>query len=65
MTKPRLDSDVEVSRYVAETADRLHDRLADVSSTILRTLEDQIPDLRGDARQCARSRLPARSAHSE
>ena len=50
MTKPRLDSDVEVSRYVAETADRLHDRLADVSSTILRTLEDQIPDLRGDAR---------------
>ena len=50
MTKPRLDSDVEVSRYVAQTADRLHDRLADVSSTILRTLEDQIPDLRGDAR---------------
>ena len=50
MTKPRLDSDVEVSRYVAETADRLHDRLADVSSTIFRTLEDQIPDLRGDAR---------------
>ena len=50
MTKPRLDSGVEVSRYVAETADRLHDRLADVSSTILRTLEDQIPDLHGDAR---------------
>ena len=50
MTKPRLDSDVEVSRYVAETADRLHDRLADVSSDILRTLEDQIPELRGDAR---------------
>jgi hypothetical protein len=50
VTKPRLDSDVEVSRYVAETADRLHDRLADVSSTVLRTLEDQIPDLRGDAR---------------
>ncbi|BBZ45502.1 PucR family transcriptional regulator [Mycobacterium parmense] len=50
MTNPRLDSDVEVSRYVAEVADRLHDRLADVSSTILRTLEDQIPDLRGDVR---------------
>jgi DNA-binding PucR family transcriptional regulator len=48
--KPPLASDVEVSRYVAETADRLHDRLADVSSTVLRTLEDQIPDLRGDAR---------------
>jgi hypothetical protein len=50
MKKSHLDSDVEVSRYVAETADRLHDRLADVSSTILRTFEDQIPDLRGDAR---------------
>ncbi|HZC90590.1 MAG TPA: helix-turn-helix domain-containing protein [Mycobacterium sp.] len=49
MTRPRLDSDVEVRRYVAETADRLHDRLAEVSSTVLRTLEDQIPDLRGDA----------------
>jgi PucR C-terminal helix-turn-helix domain/GGDEF-like domain len=49
MTKPRLDSDVEVRRYVAETANRLHDRLDKVSSTVLRTLEDQIPDLRGDA----------------
>jgi DNA-binding PucR family transcriptional regulator len=50
MTKPRVVEDVDVSRYVAETADRLHDRLADVSSTILRTLQDQIPDLHGDAR---------------
>jgi hypothetical protein len=50
MTKSRLDSDVEVSRYVAETAVRLHHRLAEVSATVLRTLEDQIPDLRGDAR---------------
>jgi hypothetical protein len=50
MKKSHLDSDVEVTRYVAETADRLHDRLADVSSTILRMFEDQIPDLRGDAR---------------
>jgi DNA-binding PucR family transcriptional regulator len=50
MTKPRLDEDVEVSRYVAETADRLHDRLADLSSIILGNLEDQIPELRGDAR---------------
>jgi hypothetical protein len=50
VTKPRLDDDVEVSRYVAETAERLHDRLADVSSIIHRSLEDQIPELRGDAR---------------
>jgi diguanylate cyclase with GGDEF domain/PucR-like helix-turn-helix protein len=48
MDKPRLDSDIEVQRYVAETADRLHDRLADVSSVIHRSLEDQIPELRGD-----------------
>ena len=49
VTKPRLDNDVEVSRYVAETADRLLQRLAAVSSDVLRTLEDQIPELRGDA----------------
>ena len=49
MKKPHLDSDVEVSRYVAETADRLLERLADVSSDVLRALEDQIPELRGDA----------------
>jgi DNA-binding PucR family transcriptional regulator len=52
MTKPHVDAEVEVevSRYVAETADRLHSRLADASSDILGTLEDQIPELRGDAR---------------
>jgi DNA-binding PucR family transcriptional regulator len=49
VTKPHLDNDVEVSRYVAETADRLLQRLAAVSSDVLRTLEDQIPELRGDA----------------
>jgi DNA-binding PucR family transcriptional regulator len=49
VTKPRLDNDAEVSRYVAETADRLLQRLAAVSSDVLRTLEDQIPELRGDA----------------
>jgi hypothetical protein len=48
--KPHLDAEVEVGRYVAETAEQLHDRLADVSSTILGNLEDQIPELRGDAR---------------
>jgi GGDEF-like domain/PucR C-terminal helix-turn-helix domain len=50
VTKPPLDSDVELGRYVAETADRLHDRLAYVSSAIHGSLEDQIPELRGDAR---------------
>jgi hypothetical protein len=49
VTKSRLDADVEVSRYVAETADQLHARLAAVSSDVLGTLEDQIPELRGDA----------------
>jgi hypothetical protein len=46
----RRDDDVDVSRYVAETADRLHDRLAAVSSGIRGLLEDDIPELRGDAR---------------
>src|ERR1700733_6580157 len=49
MTKPRLDSDVEVSSYVAGVAVRLHERLAELSSELGRFLEDQIPELRGDA----------------
>jgi hypothetical protein len=47
--KPPVDSDVGVNSYVAEVAGRLHDRLADVSSAVRRSLEDQIPELRGDA----------------
>jgi DNA-binding PucR family transcriptional regulator len=47
--KPPLDSDVGVNSYVAEVAGRLHDRLVDVSSAVRRSLEDQIPELRGDA----------------
>jgi DNA-binding PucR family transcriptional regulator len=50
VTKPHIDDGVEVSRYVAETADRLHDRIADASSVIRSSLEDQIPELHGDAR---------------
>ena len=50
MTTRRLDDDVDVSRYVAETADRLHDRLAALSSGIQSLLEEEIPELRGDAR---------------
>ena len=46
--KPLLDSDVEVSRYVAKVARRLHDRLAELAAAILGSLEDQIPELRGD-----------------
>ncbi|MBV8788035.1 MAG: helix-turn-helix domain-containing protein [Mycobacterium sp.] len=48
MNKPRLDSDVEVHQYVAETAVRLHGRLGDVASAIHLSLKEQIPELRGD-----------------
>jgi len=48
--KPPLDSDVGVQSYVAEVAGRLHDRLPEVSSDVRRSLEGQIPELRGDAR---------------
>ena len=47
--KPPLDSDVGVKSYIAEIAGRLQDRLVDVSSAVRRSLEDQIPELRGDA----------------
>lgn len=49
MEKPPLDRDVGVSRYVAEVAARLHDRLAEVSSDVRVYLEEQILDLRRDA----------------
>ena len=48
--KPPLDSDVEVNSYVAEVAGRLHGRVADVSSELRRSLEEQIPDLPREAR---------------
>jgi DNA-binding PucR family transcriptional regulator len=47
--KPPFDSDVGVNSYVSEVAGRLHERLVDASSAIFRSLEDQIPELRGDA----------------
>lgn len=47
--KPPLASDVAVDSYVAEVAARLLDRLGDASSVIHRALEDQIPELPGDA----------------
>ncbi len=50
VVKAQFDSDVEVSRHVAETAERLHSRLAELSSIMRGSLEDQIPELRGDER---------------
>jgi DNA-binding PucR family transcriptional regulator len=47
--KAHLDTGVGVNSYVAEVAGRLLDRLADASSIIHRALEEQIPELRGDA----------------
>jgi DNA-binding PucR family transcriptional regulator len=50
VVKAQIDSDVEVSRHVAETAERLHNRLAELSSLMHRSLEDQIPELPEDER---------------
>jgi GGDEF-like domain/PucR C-terminal helix-turn-helix domain len=47
--KPQLDTGVGVNSYVAEVAGRLLDRMEDASSVIHRALEEQIPELRGDA----------------
>ncbi len=49
MSSSRVNNKLDVSRYVAETAARLNDRLAEVASQIRRSLEDDIPELRGDA----------------
>lgn len=40
----------EVKRYVAEVAGRLHDRLTEVATDLRHFLDDQIPELRRDAR---------------
>jgi hypothetical protein len=48
MKKPQLDTGVGVNSYVAEVADRLHKRLVELSSALRRSLEDQIPELRGN-----------------
>jgi DNA-binding PucR family transcriptional regulator len=48
--KPDVDGDVGVARPIADTAARLQDRLAQVYSAIQVYLEDQIPELSGDAR---------------
>lgn len=48
--KPDVDGDVGVARHIANTAARLQERLAQLSSGMRLYLEDQIPELRGDAR---------------
>ena len=50
MTKTGLANEVDVSRVVAEIATQLNDRLAAVSGSIRASLEEDIPELRGDAR---------------
>ncbi|MGO8936402.1 MAG: PucR family transcriptional regulator [Mycobacterium sp.] len=52
MKEPHLDSldnQAGVKSYIAEIAGRLHDRLVEVSSALRRSLENQIPELPGDA----------------
>jgi GGDEF-like domain/PucR C-terminal helix-turn-helix domain len=50
VTNPGLDDSVDIGRYVAETAERIHKRLSEVSSFIRGSLEEEIPELRGDPR---------------
>ena len=50
VTKAQAGSDTEVSRHVAETAERLHNRLAELASGMHSFLEAKIPELRGDER---------------
>jgi hypothetical protein len=50
VTPRRPDGDVDLDRYVAQTADRLHARLAAVSSSVQVSLEGHIPELQGDTR---------------
>ena len=49
MKKSGLDTGVEVTSYVAEVASRLNGRVVALSSALRQSLEDQIPELRGDA----------------
>jgi DNA-binding PucR family transcriptional regulator len=50
VAKTQFEGDVQVSRHVAETAERLHNRLAELSSLMHRSIEDQIPELPEDER---------------
>src|ERR1700676_3799036 len=50
VTNQGLANVVDVNRVVAEIATQLNDRLAAVSGFIRGSLEEEIPELRGDAR---------------
>jgi DNA-binding PucR family transcriptional regulator len=50
VAKAEVAADVDVGQYVAEIGTRLNDRLAYVSEFIRAALEDEIGELRGDAR---------------
>jgi hypothetical protein len=50
VANPGPDGGVNVGSFVAETAELMHKRLAEVSAFIRGSLEDDIPELRGDAR---------------
>jgi DNA-binding PucR family transcriptional regulator len=50
VTKAQADTDTEVSRHVAETAERLHNRLAELAAGMHSYLDAKIPELRGDER---------------
>jgi hypothetical protein len=50
VAKPDVANEVDVNRFVAETAMQMNDRLVELSSFIRGALEDAIPELRGDAR---------------
>jgi DNA-binding PucR family transcriptional regulator len=50
VTPAQADTDLEVSRHVSATAERLHSRLAELAAGMHSYLEAKIPELRGDER---------------
>jgi DNA-binding PucR family transcriptional regulator len=50
VTKAQAGSDTEVRRHVAQTAERLHGRLAELAAGLHSFLDGQIPELHGDER---------------
>src|SRR6202165_1475697 len=50
VTKPDVANEEDVNRFVAEFAMQMNDRVVELSSFIRAALEDEIPELRGDAR---------------
>ncbi|MBJ7336065.1 MAG: helix-turn-helix domain-containing protein [Mycolicibacterium sp.] len=49
VTNTRLDTDLDLSPFIAEIGSRLQQRLGDLSSEMRVSLEEDIPELRGDA----------------